>query len=127
MPVAVERRSGTDRRQGDRREKHPRRIVPDRRKRGASAAPAAASRLTSRDRDRARRLPEDVAGGAGTLEQRLQRITRQAWPNFPLPVRAGLIEALRSVLEPVVRGEAITDKLRRRCEEVVAEWIGKYR
>ena len=125
VAVTTERRSGADRRSRDRRAKHPRRLVSDRRRRTPPASPA--SRLTPHDRDRARRLPGEVSAASGTLEQRLSRITRQMWPNFPLPVRAGLIEALLPVLAPVAKGGLITDELRRQCEELVGEWIGKYR
>lgn len=134
VAVPVERRRGVDR-----RARAERRSRGDRRRdwaarRGAVGASGAGSAgtieappLSARDRTRARMLPDDFVISSGDTVERLTKVIRRKWANAPRQVRAGLVDGLVPILEPLARGNSVTEAMRDACEEVVATWLGPFR
>lgn len=131
VAVQVERRRG-----GDRRARADRRAGRDRRRSFAATRPETdtatpetrtETRLSARDRTKARMLPDDFMLAGGDTAARLSRVIRKKWANAPRPVRAGLVEGLTPILDPLKTGGPVSEAVRDACEEVVATWLAAFR
>ncbi|HWP38770.1 MAG TPA: hypothetical protein VNL18_14585 [Gemmatimonadales bacterium] len=124
MPVAVERRSGRERRFWEERRLGLRRRSIEGPAARASAG-GLAQRSPERERARARRLLEEFVTMAGPADQRLVKLVRRQWPSYPLGARALLAETLTPLLEPLAEGRAVTDELRQVVENAVVDWAAR--
>lgn len=125
--VPSERRRLEDRRHASRRSGRTRRSGQDRRAGARGTAPAATPKLGEQDRIRARLLADEFVTTGGTPEQRVARIVRTAWPRHPLPVRAGIAEAVLPILRALAEGGTVDDPLRDACEAAAARWLVRVR
>ncbi len=124
LPVSLERRSGRERRfWEERRLGLRRRSIEGPSTRTPASAPT--QRSPDRERLRAKRLLEEFVTMSGPADQRLVKLVRRQWPSYPLGARALLAETLTPLLEPLAEGQPVTDELRQSVENAVADWAAR--
>ncbi len=80
--------------------------------------------VTNRDRDAARRLPDEFMSLSGTPVSRLIRLVKRYWLAGGAPAREELAHALAVLLRPLCKpGAVVTDEIRVACEETVVSWL----
>ena len=129
VPVDTERRVAQLRSGLDRRAAHDRRRswVGGQPVAGAAGYAVPESKLSARDRTKARMLPEEFIAATGDTSERLARLIRRRWANAPRQVRAGLVDGLTPILAPLLSGARVTEALRDACEVVVTTWLVPFR
>jgi hypothetical protein len=81
--------------------------------------------VTDRDRDLARRLPDEFVKCLGTEADRVIALVEDYWPSHGTISMAHLAEALVPILKKLLEPSAeVTDRDRGICEAVVATWLG---
>lgn len=86
----------------------------------------AVAEVTERDREVARRLPDEFLKLSGTPAGRINKLVRRYWPQAAAPAWAELTQALLLVLRPLLApGAGVTDQKRLTCEDIVASWLGR--
>ena len=82
------------------------------------------AQITKRDRDAARRLPDEFMSLSGTPVSRLSRLVKRDWLASGAPARDELVHALLVLLRPLYKpGAVVTDEIRLACEETVNSWL----
>ena len=72
----------------------------------------------------AKRLPDDFVARSGDAFSRITQIVNENWWEYDGVSLTHLVEALLPVLEPLETGsEKVLDEYRRKCVEVVEEWL----
>jgi len=72
-------------------------------------------------------LPDEFVATTGDTAERLSSMIRQRWANAPRQVRAGLVDGLTPILDPLRSGTPISEAVRDACESVVTTWLGPFR
>ncbi len=82
--------------------------------------------VTDRDRDLARRLPDEFVECLGTEADRVIALVKDYWPSHGTISMAHLAEALVPILGKLLKaGAQVTDRDRGVCEAVVATWLSR--
>ncbi len=81
-------------------------------------------KVSDRDREIARGLPDEFLRGSGISGNRVVGLVSTHWGSHDDPARAELAQALLPILEELFHAEAyVTDGHRDLCEGVVTVWL----
>ncbi len=82
--------------------------------------------ISDRDRETARRLPDEFLLGSGDPGDRTTDLVRQHWGSYDGKSRIELVQALVGILEDLDDpGANLTDGHRDLCEKVIVGWLSK--
>ena len=84
------------------------------------------TRVTRRDHDLARRLPDELLTTTGPPVDRVTLLVERYYMAHPPAARRQLAQVLLAVLDSLLKpGALITDYVRQACEAAVVSWISR--
>jgi hypothetical protein len=84
------------------------------------------AKVTERDREVARLLPEMFLDMSGTAGLRVRGLVNNYWGSYAVKACEQLRQVLLPLLKPLFKtGAEVTDEQRDICEALVADWIAR--